>query len=228
MMGAFAFVSNRAASSTASAASTGCPLTRAAGLPGSCERSRSSHSAAKYARIPGCGDLFPLLDHRDVVAEATTDQASDRLDDVVSTCPLSPAVFGPKGSESGIIGSDSRRIAHLGAARPAIEPQVPFRSRLSQRAWALSNRCHQGVSTAQVGHGRGRSLLGSGRDASRRLEQSCQAVWGLHGEYRASELITRFPDPGKPPSGAHAPTSVAIQPTAGFQRLRVATRSPWC
>ena len=31
-------------------------------------------------RIPGCGDLFPLLDHRDVVAEATTDQASDRLD----------------------------------------------------------------------------------------------------------------------------------------------------
>jgi hypothetical protein len=65
------------------------------------------------------------------------------------------------------------------AARPASEPQVPFRSRLSQRAWALSYRCHQGDSIAQVGRRRGRRLLGSRRDVSCRLDHSFRTDLGI-------------------------------------------------
>jgi len=54
MPGAWAFLSNRAASSTASAASTGCPWIRTAGLPGSWERSRSSHSLPSTHALPDC------------------------------------------------------------------------------------------------------------------------------------------------------------------------------
>ncbi len=82
---------------------------------------------AQYARILGSRDVFPCL---------TTPMSSQRQPQtrqvtgsmtVGSICPLSSAVFSPGGSESGMIGSDSRRVASWGcqACNRAASPLSP-------------------------------------------------------------------------------------------------------